>query len=117
MLEKRKEESEAVGKYTQFLMTAVIGAFILFMAPHLVGFITGEDVVDDAGLFAPPGGDNTLAPEITNRVNEIFGFVMWVARIIVIFMIIIFVILLYVNPDSRNPTPADSKTRHRAAIT
>lgn len=114
MLEKRKEEGEAVGKYTQFLTTFIIGAFILFMAPYVVGFIT-EDEVTDAGLFAPPK-ELTLDDKITDKVNELFLLVMWVARIVIVMGVIVFVILLYVNPESRSAALSNSRTDHPADL-
>ena len=114
MLEKRKEEGEAVGKYTQFLTTFVIGAFILFMAPYIVAFVT-DDTVSDSGIFAPPEGVD-IAPEITDKVDDLFQFVMWIARIIVVLGVIMFVILLYVNPEPRSAALANSRTDHPAAL-
>lgn len=95
MLEKRKDDSEAVGKYSSMLMAAIIGALVLFLAPILVAYITG---VDD--IFAPPD-DANLPAEIEDKINEIFQVVLWLARIIVVMFIVLAVILLRVRAPLR----------------
>lgn len=98
MLEKRKEDSEAVGKYSSMLMAAIIGAFILFLAPTLVVFITGVEVKPGedptTALFSPPDG---LPTTISDQVTSIFNLVMWIARIVVVMFVILAVILLTVS--------------------
>lgn len=101
MLEKRKEDSEAVGKYSNMLMAAIIGALILFIAPILIVYITGVEIddgesVEDA-LFSPP---DDLPTELKDKVQSIFDLVMWVARIVVVLFVILAVILLRVRVPS-----------------
>ena len=101
MLEKRKDDSESIQKFQGMLMAAIIGGLLLFIAPVLVVYITGVDLVDSDGktltaeqaLFALPDEGN-LPPEFADKVNSIFDLVLWVARVIVVLFIVMAVIML-----------------------
>lgn len=61
MLERRKDDSESMGKYQAMLVSAVIATVIVFMAPTLIVVISGTEIpagmdADDV-LFAPPKTD------------------------------------------------------------
>ena len=106
MLEKRKDESEAVQKYQGFLVTAVIAAFLVFMAPFLVEFVTGTPILDADGNLLPPNATSTEIPsELTSKIGDIFGFVLWIVRIIIIFAIMMFVVLLRLDVRARPQIP------------
>ena len=88
MLEKRKEESESVGKYQAMLMGAIIGAFLVWAMPHLVGYIFGVD-----NIFEPPD-DAGLPAELTEKINSLYQSLLWLVRIIFVFAIMVSVVLL-----------------------
>ena len=118
MLEKRKDESESVQKYQGMLMAAIIGGLLLFIAPVLVVYITGVEIVGDQtaedALFALPDESN-LPDAFTTKVNSIFVLVIWVARIVVVLFIVMAVIMLcmpkqpHMPPDSQKHSAATSK--------
>lgn len=91
MLEKRKEESESVGKYQAMLMGAVLGAFLVWAMPYLVGYIFGVD-----NIFQPPA-DANLPQDLTDKINSLYQSLLWIVRIIFVFAIMISVILLRLN--------------------
>lgn len=139
MLERRKEESESIGKYQTMLMSGIIAAVIVFLAPTLIIVITGTELEGDQtaeqALFAPPerklckelspaaGSDPKIIPaekdandeytceagyerddksilpgNFSNQIEELFGLLIWVVRIVIVMMIIVAVIMLYVEP-------------------
>ena len=122
MLEKRKDDSESIQKFQGMLMAAIIGGLLLFIAPVLVVYITGVDLVDSEGktltaeqaLFALPDEGN-LPPEFADKVNSIFELVIWVARVIVVLFIVMAVIMLqmprqtYAPVDPQKPPALISK--------
>lgn len=95
MLEKRKEESESVGKYQAMLMGAVLGAFLVWAMPYLVGYIFGVD-----NIFEPPSEAN-LPEDLTTKINSLYQSLLWIVRIIFVFAIMISVILLRLNVPRR----------------
>ena len=110
MLEKRKDDSESIQKFQGMLMAAIIGGLLLFIAPVLVVYITGVDLVDSEGktltaeqaLFALPDEGN-LPPEFADKVNSIFELVIWVARVIVVLFIVMAVIMLQMPRQTYAP--------------
>ena len=104
MLEKRKDESESVEKYRNMLMAAVIGALLLFVAPVIVGMLTGVDsegYVQEGSLFGIPG--QPRIPEVfTSSVLGIMEIVLWLARVVIVLFIVVAVVMLRVQ----EPVPA-----------
>ena len=88
MLEKRKEESESVGKYQNMLLGAVIGAILVWAMPYIIAFIFGVD-----NIFEPPAGAN-LPSEITEKIDSLYQSLLWIIRIVFVFAIMISVLLL-----------------------
>ena len=118
MLEKRKDESESVQKYQGMLMAAIIGGLLLFIAPIMVVYITGVDLLDEDGdplldddgnpltaekaLFQLPN-ESELPPEFSSKVNSVFELVMWVARVVVVLFIVMAVIMLQMPRQTYPP--------------
>ena len=118
MLEKRKDDSESIQKFQGMLMAAIIGGLLLFIAPVMVVYITGVDLLDEDGnpltnedgdpltaeqaLFAMPDASN-LPPEFTTKVNSIFDLVLWVARVVVVLFIVMAVIMLQMPRQTYAP--------------
>ena len=95
MLEKRKEESESVGKYQTMLMGAIIGAFLVWAMPYLIAYIFGVD-----NIFEPPA-DADLPDELTDKIDSLYQSLLWVVRIVFVFAIMISVVLLRLDHPSR----------------
>lgn len=95
VLEKRKEESESVGKYQAMLMGAVLGAFLVWAMPYLVGYIFGVD-----NIFEPPK-EAKLPADLTTKINSLYQSLLWIVRIIFVFAIMISVILLRLSVSRR----------------
>jgi len=100
MLEKRKEESDSIQKYTNMLIGAVLGALILFLAPIIVGYVTGVD-----NVMSPPK-DANLPDEITEKITSMFSVVLWIAQIAIVFAIMLAVIMLKLEVQINNTFPA-----------
>ena len=88
MLEKRKEESESVGKYQTMLMGAIIGAFLVWAMPYLIAYIFGVD-----NIFEPPDGAD-LPKDLTETIDSLYQSLLWVVRIVFVFAIMVSVVLL-----------------------
>ena len=88
MLEKRKEESESVGKYQTMLMGAIIGAFLVWAMPYLIAYIFGVD-----NIFEPPAGAD-LPVDLTEKIDSLYQSLLWVVRIVFVFAIMVSVVLL-----------------------
>jgi hypothetical protein len=88
MLEKRKEESESVGKYQTMLMGAIIGAFLVWAMPYLIAYIFGVD-----NIFEPPAGAD-LPKDLTEKIDSLYQSLLWVVRIVFVFAIMVSVVLL-----------------------
>ena len=95
MLEKRKEESESVGKYQAMLMGAIIGAFLVWAMPYLIAYIFGVD-----NIFEPPAGAD-LPDELTDKIDSLYQSLLWVVRIVFVFAIMISVVLLRLDNPPR----------------
>lgn len=112
MLEKRKEDSDSVGKYQSILTSVVIAALILWIAPYMIPYLTGLEVETDDGivtgrdaLFTAPAG---LPEEVGTRIGELFDAILWFAQIVLLFAVIAAVMLLRVR---RTPIPDDTLAR------
>ena len=94
MLEKTKEDSENMGKYQGMLMSTIIAALIVWIAPELIPILTGAE----GGLFdAPELSDDSLdTSAITDRVSDLFLLLLWFVRIAILAGVIISVLMLYV---------------------
>ena len=97
MLEKRKDESEAIDKYDSILRAAVIGAILVFVAPFLVSYLTGIDTetgeIAEEALFAI-SGQPTLLGVFLDSVRMIYQTVFWLARVVIVLFIVMSVIML-----------------------
>lgn len=94
MLEKRKEESESVGKYQAMLMGAVIGAFLVWAMPYMIAYIFGVD-----NIFEPPP-EAGLPDELTEKIDSLYQSLLWVVRLVFVFAIMISVVLLKLDYSS-----------------
>lgn len=100
MLEKRKDESEAVGKYQSMLVSVVIAALIVWIAPMLIPVLTGQDF--GTSLVAPPEillednetADNLNPNSFGGRISQLWDLALWVVRLILVFAVLIFVAML-----------------------
>ena len=100
MLEKRKDESEAVGKYQSMLVSTVIAALIIWIAPMLIPVLTGQDF--GTSLVAPPEilleenetADNLNPNSFGGRISQLWDLALWVVRLILVFAVLIFVAML-----------------------
>lgn len=118
MLEKRKEESESMGKYQTMLMSAIVAAIIVFLAPTLIVVLTNQTIPDgqtaEDVLFAPPtvkqfdddgnllDDERTVLPSnLTNQISGLFSLLLWFVRIVLVAMIIVSVMMLYVRDARR----------------
>ena len=103
MFEKRKEESESVAKYTSLLTTMVIAALLVFLAPLVVEFITGDAILDEDGNLVTP--DNVDLPaNLEDKIGSIFSFVLWVVRIVIVMAILLSTVLLRLDYGDRSQT-------------
>jgi len=91
MLEKRKEESESIGKYQSILTGFLIGAIIVWAAPELVAFVFDYDSWEEA-IEAPDAAPDKLAAMVT----DIYALGVWLIRIVLVMgvMIAVFMLLL-----------------------
>ena len=117
MLEKRKDESEAVGKYQSMLVSTVIAALIIWIAPMLIPVLTGQDF--GTSLVAPPEilleenetADNLNPNSFGGRISQLWDLALWVVRLILVFAVLIFVAMLRMGGAS-----AASAERARHAV-
>ena len=118
MLEKRKDESEAIGKYQSLLVSVVIGALIVWIAPMLIPVLTGQDF--GTSLVAPPEillednetADNLNPNSFGGRIAQLWDLGLWVVRLVLVFAVLIFVTMLRVS-DGHCPAPALERGRRR----
>ena len=118
MLEKRKDESEAIGKYQSLLVSVVIGALIVWIAPMLIPVLTGQDF--GTSLVAPPEillednetADNLNPNSFGGRIAQLWDLGLWVVRLVLVFAVLIFVTMLRMS-DSHCPAPALERGRRR----
>ena len=121
MLEKRKDESEAIGKYQSLLVSVVIGALIVWIAPMLIPVLTGQDF--GTSLVAPPEillednetADNLNPNSFGGRIAHLWDLGLWVVRLILVFAVLIFVAMLRMS-DSQCPAPTLERGRHRREL-
>ena len=100
MLEKRKDDSEAIGKYQSLLVSVVIGSLIVWIAPMLIPVLTGEDF--GTSLVAPPDilleenetADNLNPNSFGGRIAQLWDLGLWVVRLVLVFAVLIFVAML-----------------------
>ena len=106
MIEKGKEESDNLGKYQGILMSTIIAAIIVWIAPELIPILTGAS----GGIFdAPDLKDTTLdTKKITDRISDLFTLLLWFVRIAILAGVIISVLMLRV-PSKMIPRPAQNK--------
>ena len=106
MLEKRKDESESIGKYQSMLVSAVIAALILWVAPMLIPVLTGQDF--GTSLMTPPDilleenetADNLNPNSFGGRMTQLWDLGLWVARVAIVFGVLIGVIMLRMGGDA-----------------
>ena len=118
MLEKRKDESEAIGKYQSLLVSVVIGALIVWIAPMLIPVLTGQDF--GTSLVAPPEillednetADNLNPNSFGGRIAQLWDLGLWVVRLVLVFAVLIFVTMLRMS-DRYCPAPALERGRRR----
>ncbi len=101
MLEKRKEESDGVGKYQNMLVSAMVAGIIVFLAPTLVVVVTdacaGKTGLEgEACLWDAP---DLLPDAVSDRVEDLIGLMVFIVRIVIVFSIILAVILLRVEKN------------------
>ena len=100
MLEKRKDESEAVGKYQSLLVSVVIASLLVWIAPMLIPVLTGQDF--GTSLVAPPdilleaneSADNLNPNSFGGRISQLWDLALWAVRLILVFAVLIFVAML-----------------------
>ena len=122
MLEKRKDESEAIGKYQSLLVSVVIGALIVWIAPMLIPVLTGQDF--GTSLVAPPEillednetADNLNPNSFGGRIAQLWDLGLWVVRLVLVFAVLIFVTMLRMS-DRYCPAPALERGRRRREMT
>ena len=122
MLEKRKDDSEAVGKYQSMLVSVVIGGLIVWIAPMLIPVLTGQDF--GTSLVAPPDilleenetADNLNPNSFGGRISQLWDLGLWVVRLVLVFAVLIFVAMLRVGGGGRGGcTAVPSETLDRCA--
>ena len=119
MLEKRKDDSEAVGKYQQLLVSVVIGSLIVWIAPMLIPVLTGQDF--GTSIVAPPEilleenetADNLNPNSFGGRISQLWDLGLWVVRLVLVFAVLIFVAMLRMG-GSRHAAYAE-RARRRAS--
>lgn len=107
MLEKRKDESEAIGKYQSMLVSVVIAGLIVWIAPILIPVLTGQDF--GTSLVAPPEilleenetVDNLNPNSFGGRIGQLWDLMLWVVRLVLVFAVMIFVVMLRVGDAGR----------------
>ena len=105
MLEKRKDDSEAVGKYQSMLVSVVIGGLIVWIAPMLIPVLTGQDF--GTSLVAPPDilleenetADNLNPNSFGGRISQLWDLGLWVVRLVLVFAVLIFVAMLRIGGE------------------
>ena len=119
MLEKRKEDSESIGKYQGMIMSAIIAAVIVFLAPTLIVTVTGVDCSDPAGgadlsaedcLFNAPAA---LGDDIGDGIRELFDILMWAVRLVIIAAIVIGIMMLSVHRGAHVPSWSQPPSERR----
>ena len=117
MLEKRKDDSEAVGKYQSMLVSVVIGGLIVWIAPMLIPVLTGQDF--GTSLVAPPDilleenetADNLNPNSFGGRISQLWDLGLWVVRLVLVFAVLIFVAMLRVGGGSGAAVPSATLDR------
>ena len=117
MLEKRKDESEAIGKYQSMLVSVVIAGLVVWIAPMLIPVLTGQEF--GTSLVAPPEilleanetADNLNPNSFGGRISQLWDLMLWVVRIVLVFAIMIFVVMLRMNGGSGGTYPPSSSER------
>lgn len=108
MLERRKEESESVGRYQGMVVSLVIGAIIVWAAPWTMVFIF--DLDDEADLFTPPTSSSNstkgLPKIISDKVEDVYNLGIWLVRIILLLGVLISVTMLRLLPGGAAAPPA-----------
>lgn len=100
MLEKRKDESESIGKYQSMLVSFVIGALIIWIAPMLVPVLTGQDF--GTSIMTPPDilleenetADNLNPNSFGGRIGQLWDLGLWIVRLILVFGVLASVAML-----------------------
>ena len=78
MLEKRKDDSEAIGKYQGMIVSCVIASLLVWIAPMLIPVLTGQEF--GTSLVTPPDillesnetADNLNPNSIGGRMNALW---------------------------------------------
>lgn len=117
MLEKRKDDSEAIGKYQSLLVSVVIGSLIVWIAPMLIPVLTGEDF--GTSLVAPPDilleenetADNLNPNSFGGRIAQLWDLGLWVVRLVLVFAVLIFVAMLRVGGGGTGWCPSATLDR------
>ena len=123
MLEKRKDDSEAVGKYQSMLVSVVIGGLIVWIAPMLIPVLTGQDF--GTSLVAPPDilleenetADNLNPNSFGGRISQLWDLGLWVVRLVLVFAVLIFVAMLRVGGTAVPSATLDRCARSRREAT
>lgn len=100
MLEKRKDDSESIGKFQSILVSVVIGALIVWIAPMLIPVLTGQDF--GTSIMTPPDilleenetADNLNPNSFGGRLNQLWELVLWIVRIALVFGVLASVAML-----------------------
>ena len=100
MLEKRKDDSEAIGKYQGMIVSCVIASLLVWIAPMLIPVLTGQEF--GTSLVTPPDillesnetADNLNPNSIGGRMNALWDLFLWVVRLVLVFGILAGIIML-----------------------
>ena len=100
MLERRKEESEAIGRYQGMLVAFILGAIVVWSAPWIMVFVF--DLDDESDLFTPPTSSSNstkgLPTVIAAKVEDVYNLGIWLVRIILLLGVLIAVTMLRLRP-------------------
>lgn len=97
MLEKRKEESESIGKYQSVLTGLIIGAIVIWGAPFVVEFMFGVELFNTDDI-----SDSEAVTALAERIEEIYNLAMWVIRIVLVLGVLIAVFMLRLRRGRRS---------------
>lgn len=97
MYERSKDESEKIKKYSDLMVGFIAAALIVFVAPYLIEFITGDFLDADGNIKTPA----SIPEALEERVSDIIEVALWAVRILMILGVLVTVSLLHVAPEKR----------------
>ena len=94
MIEKRKEDSETVGKFQGLLQAVIMASLIVWLAPIIIPFITTGNL--DGDFMNPNINGTQIVPSaIVDRVGGLWQLGLWAVRIILVVIVVFAATMLH----------------------